>query len=486
MTSLIVCTFNRPQYLNQCFASLLRADLSPLNKIYIIDDHSTDEETKRLINDFDVEGIDVVKIRKGKNVGIKNSLAIGYLLAFEHSDLVINLDGDAICRRDFVSVLLGLKKQFPNNIVSGFNTTVKNRNPIIEEHETYFKKKYASGINMVINKDEYEDYLLPAISMPIGNFDFEASKLHMADGKSVIVAKPSVCQHIGVEESSMGHISQSEPPDVATDFFEDPDYEIRDRNSGHTVIGVSDALFEDNAKDYGTRMIIRKGKYNAVTHARLLLPKITLIAVDDNLEGIIKAADISCQFIEFAAVKLLSCAPSKDKRVIPIRKLGSKKEYSQFLLKEIVDYIDTPYFIVIQADGYILNYEAWTDDFYSVDFVGACWSWYTDLYRCGNGGCSMRSRRLHEITKNDPNIILTNDNIITNYAEDHNLGKIYRKYLEDIHNIKFASDELCNRFSIEAWMRSPEEKKYKGSFGFHGMGLDFSEAQLPHIPYIKK
>lgn len=459
--SLIVCTFNRPQYLNQCFASLLRADLSPLNTIYIIDDHSTDEETKRLINDFDVSGVDIVKIRKGANKGIKDSLAIGYLIAFENSDIVINLDGDGIVRKDFLHVLLGLKKQFPNNIVSGFNTTVKNRNPIIEEHETYFKKKYASGINMVINKDEYEDYLLPAISMPIGNFDFEASKLHMAEGKSVIVSKPSVTQHIGIEISSMNHISASEPPDVATDFV-------------------------DDNPDHGTRLMVRKGKLGELTHAKLLLPKVTLIAVDDNVEGIIKAADISCQFIQFAAVKLLSCTPSKDKRVIPIRKLGSKKEYSQFLLKEIVDYIDTPYFIVIQADGYILNYEAWTDDFYSVDFVGANWCWYPDSYRCGNGGFSMRSRRLHEITKNDDAIVLTNDHIINNYAEDHNIGRIYRKYLETTHKIKFASDELCNRFSLEAWMRNPEEKKYKGSLGFHGMGIDFSQAQLPHIPYIKK
>lgn len=460
-TSLIVCTFNRPAYLKQCLDSLRRADLSPLSKLYIIDDHSTDEETKRLINDFDVDGVDVIKIRKGVNKGIKDSLAIGYLLAFEHSDIVINLDGDGIVRRDFLNVLLGLKKQFPDNIVSGFNTTVKNRNPIIEEHPTFFKKKYASGINMVINRDEYENYLLPAISMPIGNHDFEASKLHMADGKAVIVARPSVCQHIGTEISSLGHISASEPPDVAEDFI-------------------------DDNPDHGTRLILRKGEYNVVTHARLLLPKITLIAVDDNVEGIIKAADISCHMIEFAAVKLLSCTPSKDKRVIPIRKLGSKKEYSAFLLKEIVDYIDTPYFIVIQTDGYIINYQAWTDDFYSVDFVGACWSWYSDSYRCGNGGCSMRSRRLHEITKNDPNIVLTNDHIITNYAEDHNLGKIYRKYLEHVHNIKFASDQLCNKFSIEAWMKPPPLNKYAGSFGFHGWGLDFSEAQLPHIPYIKK
>lgn len=449
--SLIVCTFNRPQYLNQCFASLLRADLSPLSTVYIIDDHSTDKEAIRLIQEFDVDDVEVIKIRKGKNKGIKDSLAIGYLIAFENSDIVINLDGDGIVRKDFLHVLLGLKKQFPNNIVSGFNTTVKNRNPIIEEHETYFKKKYASGINMVINKDEYEDYLLPAISMPIGNFDFEASKLHMADGKAVIVSSPSVVQHIGVEESSMGHISASEPPDVAQDFFED-------------------ALKEDGRYKFG----------------KPVLMGITLISVDDNVESIIKAADISCMDYDFQKVKLLSCEKSSDNRVVPIRRLGSKKEYSIFMIKELFDYIDTDYFITIQGDGYILDATKFDKYWFNYDYIGSPWHFYDDGYNVGNGGMSFRSKKLHKILKEDPAIVPTNDGIIKEYQEDHNICRIYRKYLEVNYNIKFAPIEVAERFGIEAWNVKPPGNKYSGQFGFHGGSVDFSSASLSHIPYIKK
>lgn len=450
MTSLIVCTYNRPAYLKQCFDSLRRSDLSQIDKLLVVDDHSTDRETIQLINEFEIDGVDVVKIRKGKNKGIKDSLAIGYLIAFEHSNLAINLDGDAIVRHDFVSVLLGLKEQFPDNIVSGFNTTVKNRNPIIEEHPTYFKKKYASGINMVINKDQYEDYLLPALSMPIGNFDFEASKLHMADGKAVIVSNPSCCQHIGIEISAMGHISASEPPDVAEDFF--------DEESLSTI------------KMFGYHH---------------LLQNVTLIAVDDNVEGIIKAANISCRNLAFGDIKLLSCTPSSDPRVIPIRKLGSKKQYSVFMMKEVVDYIDTPYFITIQADGYILDGTKWNNNWYNYDYIGSPWNWYSDGLCVGNGAASFRSRRLHEILKEDQSIVPTNDHIIRECQEDHNICRIYRKYLEVNYDIKFAPIDVAERFGIEAWNVAPPYNKYSGQFCYHGGSVDFSGADLPHIPYIK-
>ena len=81
----------------------------------------------------------------------------------------------------------------------------------------------------------------------------------------------------------------------------------------------------------------------------------------------------------------------------------------------------------------------------------------------------------------DDNIYLQNDHIITNYAEDHVLFYIYREYLERTHNIKIAPEEVCNQFSMEAWGR--EDKRYKGSFGFHGYGIDFSKSNLDHTPY---
>lgn len=455
---LIITTFNRPAYLQKCLDSVRRADLSQIDTVLIVDDCSTDKETIQLINDFRLDGrVNLIVAFSKENKSIKGSLRFGFDLLFNSHEICINLDGDAIVRKDFIGKLLDLKGRFPSNIICGFNTTVQNRNPIISEHEDFFEKKYASGINMVINKEQYDKYILPGLLTP-HNWDFEASKLHEADGKAVIVSNPSVIQHIGIEESSMGHISASEPPDVAQDFV------------------------YDEPEDHGTRLMVRNGNHGEISHAKLALPKVTLIAVDDNVGGIIKAADISCRFIDFAAVKLLSSMPSEDKRVIAIRSLGSKKEYSQFLLKEIVDYIDTPHFIVIQADGFIINFKSWTDEYFNYDYCGAVWN-FRDHNRIGNGGCSIRSRRLHEVLKNDPAIVLKNDHIIVNWAEDHNIGYIYRQYLESTHGIKFAPEHICNKFSFEGWGLKPPDNKYNGAFGFHGFSIDFNDANLPYIPY---
>ncbi len=451
--------YNRPNYLQRCFDSLRKADLSELYEVIIIDDHSTDPETIRLINDFNIEGVQITKIRKGKNKGIKDSLLIGYMIAFEHSDIVINLDGDGIVSRSFLSVLLGLKKQFPDNIVSGFNTTVKNRNPIIEEHETFFKKKYASGINMVVNKDQYEDYILPAISMPIGNHDFEASKLHMADGKAVIVSKPSCCQHIGIIESSLGHISENEPPDVATDFIEEPE------------------------KDYGTRLYVKEDNRGRATHEHLHLPNVTLIGADGfNVDRLIHAANISCRNIMFGDVKILSHLPSNDPRVIKIRPLLSSKDYSQFILKEIVNYVSTDYLLIFQYDGFVLNFNSWDDEYFKYDFVGASWKFRPEKRTC-NGGFSLRSKRICEAIRDDDAIYLQNDHIINNWAEDHILLYIYREYLESKHGAKIAPESLCDQFSIEAWGVKPPDNRYNFSFGFHGFNTQFEETDLSYIPY---
>lgn len=462
---LIISSYNRPNYLKQCLDSIRRADLTQIDTVMVIDDCSGNQETIQLINDFELDGVDVVKAFSKENRSIKGSLLYGCDLLFNSCDIVINLDGDAIVAKSFVNVLMSLKDRFQENIITGFCCFTKNkdgseRHSVLKMADDYTERKSVGGINMLFDVRQYNNWMRPALLKSIEqnlNWDDHTCRASFADGKRIITSRPSVVQHIGFD-SSMGHSAGGELPDEASDFV------------------------YDEPQDYGTRLMVIEGKYGEVTHAKLLLPKVTLIAVDDNVDGIIKAADISCRFIDFAAVKLLSSMFSEDKRVIPIRHLGSKKEYSQFLLKEIVDYIDTPHFIVIQADGFIINYQSWTDEYFNYDFCGAVWN-FRDHNRIGNGGCSIRSRKLHEILKNDDEIVLRNDNIIVNWAEDHNIGYIYRKYLESTHGIKFAPERICNKFSFEGWGLKPPENKYNGSFGFHGFSIDFNEADLPYIPY---
>jgi glycosyltransferase involved in cell wall biosynthesis len=467
MVSLLVTTYNRPNYLHQCLDSVKKADLSQLDTVMVIDDCSTDKETIRLINEFELEGVHLIKAFSKENRSIKGSLLFGCDLLFNSCDIVINLDGDAIVATQFVNVLMKLKERFQENIITGFCCFTKNidgseRHAVLKMADDYTERKSVGGINMLFDVRQYNNWIRPTLLKCIeqgGNWDDHTCRASIASGHRIITSRPSVVQHIGTEFSSMGHSVGGEPPDEASDFV------------------------YDEPKDYGTRLIVRTGNYGETTHAKLDLPAVTLIAVDDNVEGIIKAADISCQFIRFASVKLLSSMPSKDKRVIPIRHLGSKRSYSEFMMKEVVDYIETPFFATIQADGYILRYESWDDNWFNFDYIGSPWEWYTDGYNTGNGAASFRSRRLHQILKDDSGIVPTNDHLIRECQEDHNIARIYRKYLEDRYGIKFAPIEVSRRFGIEAWNVKPPGNKYNNQFCFHGRHVDFSDANIWHIPY---
>lgn len=454
---IIVTTFNRPSYLKQCFESLQRAEIPEGTTVIVVDDASTDSETINILN-----SCPYAVLRKSPNRGIKDSLLKGYAHCFGgDSEIVINLDGDAIVRPDFLKVLIALKTYFPDNIVSGFNTTVKNRNPIIETHEYYFKKKYASGINMVINKDQYEKYIKPAL-LGQDNWDYQASLLHEKDGKEVIVSRPSVVQHIGIETSSMGHISESEPPDVATDFI----YSYPADKQPHNLnLWLAKGKLE-NAKrgKFSGKLILEEAL------KKLYLPNVTLFGIAYNdPEGLHRAAEISQRDIQFGDVV-----------IITEKLFDGRVGYSHFCMKELNKYIKTDFFIKIEPDGYIQNAAAWNPKWLEYDLIGSPWEWYQDDFKVGNG-ISLRSKRLQDILANDPFIVPTNDQYIKEMEEDHNISRIYRPYLEREYGIKFAPLEEARKFGIEAW-RSDNDT-YNGQFVFHGYrvkGLPF-----PPLPKVK-
>lgn len=432
----LIATFNRPKYLRKCLESIKRAVMPEGTEILIVDDASTDEETKQLIH----ESGNLLMVKK-KNGSIKESLLWGCDFLFDtmKCDEVMNLDGDGIISRNGITEILKLRSSYPDRIATGFHCTTTNRNGtkrhiIIREHDDCYERMSVGGINLCFDRFCYLKYLKPALEKSLqhgGNFDHMTSIECFNAGKPIISVKRSVVQHIGIEESAMNHLRGGEPPDVA-DTFSD----------------------------------------------KISLPDVTLIAVDDNVGRIIKAANISCRDIEFGQVKLLSCEKSDDPRVIPIRRLGSKAEYSKFMLKEITDYITTPYFITIQHDGYIVNGHQWNDQWKNFDYIGSPWWWYKDGMNVGNGAMSFRSKRLHEILQSDQSIIPANDELIKEYQEDHNICRIYRKYLEKQYNIKFAPLDVAFRFAIEAWGVPPDQRKYSGQFGFHGSNVNFKESGL--------
>lgn len=220
------------------------------------------------------------------------------------------------------------------------------------------------------------------------------------------------------------------------------------------------------------------------------LPNITLLGIDCiDIERLKLVADICQKDFEFDAVKLLTSIPDSDQRIIQIDPINSREEYSHFMIKNLNDYIETDFVLVIQYDGFILNPKAWNDEFLHYDYIGAPW-WYKDECNVGNGGFSLRSKKLQVMLQNDPIIFET-------YCEDHNICRTYGNYLKT-KGIRFAPESLASQFSIEGDLNNTGtgKEKYNGDiwteeFGFHGLSkTDISKwlkmnPEYSHIQNIK-
>ncbi len=141
--------------------------------------------------------------------------------------------------------------------------------------------------------------------------------------------------------------------------------------------------------------------------------------------------------------------------VVPIPDIATREAYSAFVLKSLVPYIATEHVLLVQWDGYVVNPAAWDPAFLDCDYIGAKWFWFDDRMRVGNGGFSLRSRKLLDALQ-DPRIVLVD-------VEDATIGRSFRPLLEREHGIRFADEALADRFSFEA------AYPIGMPFGFHGL-----------------
>lgn len=150
--------------------------------------------------------------------------------------------------------------------------------------------------------------------------------------------------------------------------------------------------------------------------------------------------------------------------IIKIPTISSKEAYSEFMIKELNNYFDTDFVMVVQHDGYVISGKAWNDEFYEYDFIGAPWL-YVDGKNVGCGGASLRSKRLQKILAEDTFIKATD-------PEDQAIGRLYRDYLIKEYGIKFPSEQLADTFAYE--LREP----ICDTFAFHGY---FHNAYKPTV-----
>jgi Flp pilus assembly protein TadD len=141
--------------------------------------------------------------------------------------------------------------------------------------------------------------------------------------------------------------------------------------------------------------------------------------------------------------------------IAPIDPLETREAYSAFVLKRLAPYVSTSHALLAQWDGYVVNPLAWEPAFLECDYIGAKWFWQPEGRRVGNGGFSLRSRRLIGALQ-DPRIVLQEN-------EDLAIGATFRPLLELDHGIRFATEALADRFAFEAAYPIGQP------FGFHGL-----------------
>lgn len=209
----------------------------------------------------------------------------------------------------------------------------------------------------------------------------------------------------------------------------------------------------------------------------LNLPQVTLCCVDTRMpEMALNAMRICMAQVRFGEV-LLFTRPDHGLRdlpdwlrVIEIDHIRNIEDYSRFLLKEMGPWLRTSHMLIVQWDGYVLDASTWDDDFLKVDYIGAVWPQFHDAHRVGNGGFSLRSRKLLNA--------LAHNDLPPHHPEDMCICRTHRDLLEQRWGIVFADEAMAHRFAFERARVSPR------SFGFHGlsnMALVLDELALAQL-----
>lgn len=144
-----------------------------------------------------------------------------------------------------------------------------------------------------------------------------------------------------------------------------------------------------------------------------------------------------------------------DVEVIKIPAIKDKVDYSRILIKDLYRYFHTSHCLVIQHDGYVINGDSWDETWLLYDYTGAPWLYPDPERNVGNGGFSLRSKRLQKALRYDPKIEIVE-------PEDEIIGRLYRRFLEKNYLLSFAPEDVADTFSYE--LRTPICK----TFGFHG------------------
>ena len=210
---------------------------------------------------------------------------------------------------------------------------------------------------------------------------------------------------------------------------------------------------------------------------KLMLPDVTLLAVTSTeMDEAQISMRISLHNIEFAKSRLLCSSTPKQKypdiEYVSIPPLNSVDMYNQMIFQDLHKYFETSHCLIVQADSFVVNSDLWKKEFLEFDYIGGPWpnkievnpNLVLDLEKnpVGNGGFSLRSRKLVETTAkinfeklNFP--MKAEDVVICHY--------LYQEMIDN--GIRFAPPKLAAQFSMEN-IDNLYGQNVNSVFGFHG------------------
>jgi hypothetical protein len=125
------------------------------------------------------------------------------------------------------------------------------------------------------------------------------------------------------------------------------------------------------------------------------------------------------------------------------------------MLRGLLPHIDMSHLLVVQWDGYLLDAAQWDAALLQHDYIGAPPRREPPERAVGNGGFSLRSRRLLQA--------LMDPAMTVRHPEDTCICHDNRQRLEREHGIRFAPLPLAAHFAYERVLPSGP------TFGFHGL-----------------
>jgi len=213
------------------------------------------------------------------------------------------------------------------------------------------------------------------------------------------------------------------------------------------------------------------------------LENVTLLTIDGSGNDLnaIKALKYSANKIKFGAIKYITSGDYIPNfcETFKISKL-TWNEYNKFCIKNLNEYVNTDFVLLIQSDGFVINPDKWDSEFLNYDYLGAPWGMNNLSYnipkfpiileeclknkkvnQIGNGGFTLRSKLLLE-------------HISTMYKPEHNglpedalICNLYRTVLQNA-GLKFTNNiDFAATFSCEATVVDGKIYSSDNSFGFH-------------------